>query len=995
MLPQSRRNDVIAQVPVSVNRPAVLSNLWTGEAHEYTVRELGDYNSTYVFKKADQKVISTDDSITFATTDSSHESMVLTITNEFEHRPGSLSITKQFNPAGFHSEYNVDNDTIFRAIVQTGNNEYLTFNAQNVYTGTTASRAAASRAEFSVNSPVVITGIPTPSVLTIEEIFDNEPYAAYVMPTYSDNNRSVAAGECFSVVITNMFKHRGTDISIHKQLDDFPAEWGVNNDTIFHTTLQDVTDNAHLVFRIQPDGTYRCVGHLACNSADCTNTLFNGVCFSDPAGDGNYLSLIEFSVNNPALISNLWPGRDYAIVETDADDYRVDYTYVNQLVDDLLSITVTNSPRIFSVNYHPNWPQSARRAGDVPPPHSGNRRGTVVEVAHNPSNLHLSDWVLLGWAHDPTDSTPDYPLNNVISNSFIMPPTDVDLYAVWVPRPLVRNVHKEAVPRNFLPDVNAPISYSISFNLPVNLSYCDVIRISDTFSPTDLTFTGITSLSIDGHTVVPPPAFSASGQVDVVLDSSHFAGHDGKEVILTLEFTVNNGATGIIRNTANVFVKTLYEYESSASDGSDTEIIVEVPYVGIKYDPNWPGGISGSGSVPSDDNTYDLNTSATIRGNDGNLQKSGYTFMGWSRTRNGEVEFPADSPDNMLLITTDSSVTLYGVWRFDIDVTKTASSQTYQVGGTVRHSIKFTMPIDTSEFEQVKIEDVIPHGLTYVGGYRLYIGDYDATEDIRIIAGIRNGSLTRFVVIDGDLLTFSQGREIELRMRFGISNSASGDISNTANVYFTRYGDDESDTPDGSTSSIIVQEGSVTTTTGDESEPISSQSEPPQSSDISDDSGSQPIDTDNTNDSDNSDNSDNSAITDSSDNSPPHTTDDSSDITQLSPDDSGGTTESSPPTLESSETTVSSPTSATISSVSETPTQSSLPTLPQGGLNPPMPLGYPTLPGANGSPDSDDSDDLSNNNTIPLDGNPRTGITLAIVPMLISAGIMAVSRKRK
>ena len=86
----------------------------------------------------------------------------------------------------------------------------------------------------------------------------------------------------------------------------------------------------------------------------------------------------------------------------------------------------------------------------------------------------------------------------------------------------------------------------------------------------------------------------------------------------------------------------------------------------VSYDANG----ATSGTVPVDNNTYSSGSQATVLGNTGNLQKTGYTFSGW--TYGGNTYQQGDK------ITLSSSVTLAAKWyKNDSISAKQASYQMY------------------------------------------------------------------------------------------------------------------------------------------------------------------------------------------------------------------------------------------------------------------------------------------------------------------------------
>ncbi|WP_312814549.1 VWA domain-containing protein, partial [Sedimentibacter sp.] len=86
---------------------------------------------------------------------------------------------------------------------------------------------------------------------------------------------------------------------------------------------------------------------------------------------------------------------------------------------------------------------------------------------------------------------------------------------------------------------------------------------------------------------------------------------------------------------------------------------VYVPGYTVTYD----GNDNTSGTVPTDDNSYIEGATVIVLGQN-NLERAGYTFLGWSKTATAtEAEYVESDTFGM----PDSDVTLYAVWEIDPD----------------------------------------------------------------------------------------------------------------------------------------------------------------------------------------------------------------------------------------------------------------------------------------------------------------------------------------
>jgi uncharacterized protein (TIGR02145 family)/uncharacterized repeat protein (TIGR02543 family) len=76
------------------------------------------------------------------------------------------------------------------------------------------------------------------------------------------------------------------------------------------------------------------------------------------------------------------------------------------------------------------------------------------------------------------------------------------------------------------------------------------------------------------------------------------------------------------------------------------------------YSVTYNGNFSTSGTVPIDPGSYAQNASVTILGNTGNLQKTGYTFVGWNTAADGSgISYAA-----LNHFAISANVTLYAKW---------------------------------------------------------------------------------------------------------------------------------------------------------------------------------------------------------------------------------------------------------------------------------------------------------------------------------------------
>ncbi|MFY9283973.1 MAG: InlB B-repeat-containing protein, partial [Miniphocaeibacter sp.] len=100
----------------------------------------------------------------------------------------------------------------------------------------------------------------------------------------------------------------------------------------------------------------------------------------------------------------------------------------------------------------------------------------------------------------------------------------------------------------------------------------------------------------------------------------------------------------------------------------------------VTYDGNGNTG----GEVPVDENEYEKGSKVSLKGNEGNLEKTGYTFAGWSlESDNDESKIITEIPS------IEEDTTLYAVWKEIFSVTYDGNGNT---GGEV--------PVDENKYEK-------------------------------------------------------------------------------------------------------------------------------------------------------------------------------------------------------------------------------------------------------------------------------------------------------
>ncbi|NLD94682.1 MAG: hypothetical protein GX639_18655, partial [Fibrobacter sp.] len=143
----------------------------------------------------------------------------------------------------------------------------------------------------------------------------------------------------------------------------------------------------------------------------------------------------------------------------------------------------------------------------------------------------------------------------------------------------------------------------------------------------------------------------------------------------------------------------------------------------------YDGNGNSSGAVPIDTGKYETGTTATVKGNTGNLVKTGYVFAGWNTAADGSGIAYADGAS---LIMGTKDVTLFAHWTQNATFTVT-----YDGNGSTAGAV----PIDLGKYEkgaQVTVKsntgNLVKTGFTFVGWATSASGTevYKAEETFKI-----------------------------------------------------------------------------------------------------------------------------------------------------------------------------------------------------------------------------------------------------------------------
>ena len=116
---------------------------------------------------------------------------------------------------------------------------------------------------------------------------------------------------------------------------------------------------------------------------------------------------------------------------------------------------------------------------------------------------------------------------------------------------------------------------------------------------------------------------------------------------------------------------------SNGEDEGDTnKINFEAQWVPIKYKIAYDCN-EGTGTMANTDHTYDVEVNLRVN----TCKRSGYSFLGWSKTKTGSKDFDDNAKVKNLTTVHNSTVTLYAVWN-------ACSAGTYLAGNTCTECAK-------------------------------------------------------------------------------------------------------------------------------------------------------------------------------------------------------------------------------------------------------------------------------------------------------------------
>jgi hypothetical protein len=230
----------------------------------------------------------------------------LEFTNTFEYKHGELTVKKEFPPDSYHTDWGKDNNTVFTARVKdAASGRYLTFSGTAPYYEYTGTSVNGSTIRFSVSQDAVLSKLPAGREYVVEE----DP-VEHCIASYSYLGVLTETGA--EVTVTNTFEPGTNALIIKKEIDGYPEDWGVNENTVFRARLLHLVNGIPKGYVLFPKGNQNNIYH-AVGSSDSNDPLSGGI--------------IAFTEARPVTITGLsMEAKDtYQVIELDGNHYTTKY----------------------------------------------------------------------------------------------------------------------------------------------------------------------------------------------------------------------------------------------------------------------------------------------------------------------------------------------------------------------------------------------------------------------------------------------------------------------------------------------------------------------------------------------------------------------------------------------------------------------------------------------------------------------------------------------
>lgn len=289
--------------------------------------------------------------------------------------------------------------------------------------------------------------------------------------------------------------------------------------------------------------------------------------------------------------------------------------------------------------------------------------GSQIVVDDNSGALEKTGYSFDGWSITSGGSL------NYIGGQPLNVYSDIDLYPVWG----TNNYY-------LLYDGNDATGGSVPFQVTGNIGTEVIVANSGFLYKDGHTFMGWSLTDTGSVNYTSGSTFTFGGSNTILYavwsinDYTVTYHSDGSDSGSEPEYmTVNyNTSVSVADNSGNLY-RTGYtfsgwsstlngslEYESGSTLVVDGDVDLYPVWSINSYTVTFNGSSEDSGYAPADINS-DYNTYITIPGNTGSLVREGYSFVGWSTTVNGSVEYYAG--DNLIIGL--SNIELFAVWELN------------------------------------------------------------------------------------------------------------------------------------------------------------------------------------------------------------------------------------------------------------------------------------------------------------------------------------------
>ena len=201
----------------------------------------------------------------------------------------------------------------------------------------------------------------------------------------------------------------------------------------------------------------------------------------------------------------------------------------------------------------------------------------------------------------------------------------------------------------------------------------------------------------------------------------------------------------------------------------------------IKYDKNKPTGASSTvtGTTSNSDHTYDATKSLSKN----NYYLKGWTFVGWSKTKNGTVAY-TDGQDVTNLASTDGdTVTLYAIWKANTYKISYVANQPKNASKTISGSVlDTTHTYDVSN--NLRNNTYSLTGWTFVGWSTnpdASVAEYKDTASVKNLTDVNGEVVTLYAIWKANTYSIAYDSNKPLKA----SNNVIGNMDNSKVTYDT------------------------------------------------------------------------------------------------------------------------------------------------------------------------------------------------------------------